>query len=160
MIFDFSDTDKKFMQKAIELAKKGASKGDIPVGAVVVKDDEIIGKGYNMKFLTGDPTDHAEMIALKEASNSIGDWRLTECTLYSTAEPCIMCSGAILHYRIKRVIFGVTEPKFGGVITKVKLFDIDSLNHKVDYQYGLFQEEVSLMMKEFFRELRAKNKEK
>jgi tRNA(adenine34) deaminase len=152
--FNFSQKDIFFMRKAIELAQLSAEKGDIPVGAIVVKDDKIIGEGHNTKFLTGEPLNHAEIIALKNARKSIGDWRLNEAVLYSTAEPCIMCAGAILHYRISKIIFGVREPKFGGIISKANLFDIDSLNHKVEYKYGLFEEEISKIMKEFFKNLR------
>jgi tRNA(adenine34) deaminase len=153
--FIFSKEDKKFMEKAIELAKEGEKKGDIPIGAIVVNNEkEIIGKGFNQKHLTKDALMHAEIVALKEASSNIGDWRLNHCTMYVTAEPCIMCAGAILHFRLKEVVFGVKEPKFGGVITKASIFDINSLNHKVSYRYGLMEEEIIELMKNFFKKLR------
>jgi len=145
------------MEIALEFAEKAFELGDVPVGAIVVKDEKIIGNGFNLKEKTKDPTMHAEIVAMREAAYSIGDWRLNDCTLYSTLEPCIMCAGAILHFRIKRVVFGVTEPKFGGVITKANLFDIDTLNHKVDYAYGIFEDEIKTLMKNFFRKLRFDN---
>ncbi len=158
--FTFTDVDMNFMKLAVKVAKEGGEKGDIPVGAIIVSENnEIIAKGYNCKHLTKDATMHAEIVALKKATKKIGDWRLNSCTMYVTAEPCIMCAGAILHFRIKEVIFGVIEPKFGGVITKAQLFDIDTLNHKVLYRYGLMEEEISDMMKRFFQKLRN-NKEK
>ena len=147
--------DKFYMRKAIDLAVLASKKGDVPVGAVVVNGNKVIAEGYNFKENSKDPTMHAELIALKNASEVLGDWRLNECTLYSTLEPCIMCAGAIIHYRIKRVVFGVVEPKFGGVVTKAKIFDIDSLNHRVDYSYGVFEEEISCMMKNFFKKVRS-----
>ena len=158
--FIFTDVEINFMKLAVNVAKEGGAKGDIPVGAVIVDgNNEIIGSGYNCKYLTKDATMHAEIVALKNAAKKIGDWRLNDCTMYVTAEPCIMCAGAILHFRIKEVIFGVPEPKFGGVITKAKLFDIETLNHKVLYRYGLMEEEIADMMKKFFQKLRS-NKEK
>lgn len=159
MTAEFDINDQQFMKEAILQAEQGAAAGDIPVGAIVVKDGEVIGKGYNRKFITGDPTDHAEMIAMKDAADHIGDWRLNGCTLYSTAEPCIMCSGAILHYRIDRVVFGVLEPKFGGVISHATLFDIPELNHRLTYTHGLFKEEIVTMMKTFFKQLREKKQQ-
>ena len=157
--FTFTDVEINFMKLAVKVAKEGGEKGDIPVGAIVVNENnEIISEGYNCKHLTKDATMHAEIVALKRASKQIGDWRLNGCTMFVTAEPCIMCAGAILHFRIKEVIFGVIEPKFGGVITKAKLFDIDTLNHKVLYRYGLMEEEISGMMKRFFQKLRNKEK--
>lgn len=149
--------DKFYMQKAIDLALLASEKGDVPVGAIVVKDDIVIAEGHNYKENSKDPTMHAELIALKNAAEKLGDWRLNGCTLYSTLEPCIMCAGAVIHYRIERVVFGVTEPKFGGVVTKATIFDIDSLNHKVEYSYGVFEEEIGLMMKSFFKKIRRVN---
>ncbi|MBZ4672592.1 MAG: CMP/dCMP deaminase zinc-binding protein [Deferribacteraceae bacterium] len=145
------------MQIALNYAKKAFDNGDVPVGAIVVKDDKIIGNGFNIKEKTKDPTQHAEIVAMREAANVIGDWRLNDCTLYSTLEPCIMCAGAILHFRINRVVFGVAEPKFGGVITKANLFDINTLNHKVDYAYGIYEEEIKSIMRLFFKIRRSMN---
>ncbi len=156
--YTFNKMEIELMKTAVSMAKTGGIEGDIPVGAVVVnKDYEIIGTGFNKKHLTKDATMHAEIIALKKAAKNMGDWRLNECSIFVTAEPCIMCAGAILHFRIKEVIFGVAEPKFGGVITKANLFDIKDLNHKVTYKYGLMTDEISQMMKDFFRKIRTKN---
>ncbi|MEF3255427.1 MAG: nucleoside deaminase [Deferribacterales bacterium] len=130
--------------------------GDIPIGAVLVKDNNIIGRGYNRKYISKNPLDHAEILALKRGSKKIGDWRLNGTTLYSTMEPCIMCAGAILHYRVSRVVFGCLEPKFGGVISNDRIFDIDTLNHKVEYSYGILEDEIKFLMKSYFREIRAK----
>lgn len=146
--------DRFYMEKALELATLASQMGDVPVGSIIVKDSTIIAEGYNLKENSKDPTMHAELIALKNAVVKTGDWRLNECTLYSTLEPCIMCAGAIVHYRIKRVVFGVSEPKFGGVITKANIFDIETLNHSVEYSYGIFEDEISSLMKSFFRKIR------
>jgi len=146
--------DKRFMDEAVKLAFKAFQTGDVPVGAVVVKDDEIIGRGFNKKELTKDASAHAEMLALQEAAKYLGDWRLNLCTLYSTTEPCIMCAGAILHFRISEVVFGVREPKFGGVLSNASLFDLDTLNHRVKYRYGLESEVITKLMKDFFRKIR------
>jgi len=151
---NFDLNDKKFMEEAVKLAFKAFRSGDVPVGAVVVKEGEIIGRGFNKKELTSDASAHAEMLALQEAAKYLGDWRLNSCVLYSTTEPCIMCAGAILHFRISEVVFGVSEPKFGGVLSKVNLFDLDTLNHSVKYRYGLESEIITKLMKDFFRKIR------
>ncbi|UOD35915.1 nucleoside deaminase [Deferribacteraceae bacterium V6Fe1] len=145
------------MQIALNYAKRAFENGDVPVGAIVVKSGKIIGNGFNIKEKTKDPTMHAEIVAMREAANCVGDWRLNDCTLYSTLEPCIMCAGAILHFRINRVVFGVQEPKFGGVITKANLFDINTLNHKIDYAYGIYEEEIKSIMRLFFKQRRSIN---
>lgn len=145
------------MQIALDYAKKAFDNKDVPVGAIVVKNGKVIGNGFNLKEKTKDPTMHAEIVAMREAAVRVGDWRLNDCTLYSTLEPCIMCAGAILHFRIKRVVFGVPEPKFGGVITKANLFDIDTLNHQVDYAYGIYEEDIKSIMQLFFKLRRTGN---
>lgn len=154
--FDFSDDDIKFMRLAIDEAKNAYSDGEVPIGAVVVKDGVVIGRGRNAKANVKKATSHAEIIAIEDASKNIGDWRLDDCSLYVTVEPCLMCAGTIIHARLKKVIFGVPEPKFGGVISLANTFDISGLNHKVDYKHGLFQEEIKDMLKGFFKELRQK----
>lgn len=151
---EFDVNDKKFMDEAVKLAFEAFQSGDVPVGAVVVKDGEIIGRGFNKKELTKDASAHAEMLALQEAAKYVGDWRLNSCVLYSTTEPCIMCAGAVLHFRINEVVFGVREPKFGGVLSNVNLFDLDTLNHRVKYRYGLESELITKLMKDFFRKIR------
>lgn len=150
----FTADDDRFMSECINLAKEAFHNGDVPVGSVVVMNDSIIGKGFNRKESEKDATCHAEILALKSAALNTGDWRLNGCKLYSTAEPCIMCTGAIIHFRIQEVIFGVKEPKFGGVTSVAKLLDIDNLNHSVSYKFGLKSEEISNLMKSFFANIR------
>jgi len=150
------DIDLLFMKKTIQVAKRALKYDDVPIGAIVVMDGKIIASGYNRKKTTKNPLDHAEIIAMKKAARKIGDWRLNNCVLYSTLEPCIMCAGAILHYRIKRVVFGILEPKFGGVVSNDRIFDIKTLNHRVEYEFGFFEEEIKGMMRDFFKKVRGK----
>lgn len=148
------DNHLKYMQLAYAEAQKALDIMEVPVGAVIVKDDKIIGAGYNKKETNKNPLSHAEIEAIYEACRNTGDWRLNGASIYVTAEPCIMCAGAILHARIDKVYYGVNEPKFGGVSSVVNIFDINKLNHKVEYFSGIMSEEISQMMKEFFSKLR------
>lgn len=148
------DNHLKYMQLAFLEAQKALNIMEIPVGAVIVKDDNVIGAGYNKKETNKNPLSHAEIEAIYEACKNTGDWRLNGAVMYVTAEPCIMCSGAILHARIDKVYFGVNEPKFGGVSSVAHIFDINKLNHKVEYSSGIMSEEICQMMKEFFVKLR------
>lgn len=152
--FQFNDDDIKFMSLAIEQALEARSEGEVPIGAVVVKDGVVIGRGRNAKAVAKTATSHAEIIAIEDASKNTGDWRLDECSLYVTVEPCLMCAGTIIHSRIRNVVFGVPEPKFGGVISLANTFDIHGLNHKVNYKHGIFEDEIREMLKSFFRDLR------
>lgn len=145
-----------FMQQAIIEAKKAYEIMEVPVGAVIVKDGQIIGKGYNKKETKKNPVSHAEIEAIQQACLNNHDWRLNGSILYVTAEPCIMCAGAIMHARIDKVIFGVKEPKFGGIISKDNIFDKSDLNHSVTYEYGILEDEISNLMKLFFQKLRQK----
>jgi len=154
-MMNFSENDYIFMQEAIKEAEKAAENNEVPIGAVVVCGEEIIGRGANSKNSGKSALKHAEIIAIEDASSKIGDWRLDECSLYVTLEPCLMCAGAIIHARVRNVIFGTTEPKFGGVVTLARTFDIDGLNHKVNYKGGLYAEEISAMMKSFFKSIRS-----
>ena len=146
------------MKEALKEAYIAYSKGEVPVGAVVVKDQEIIGRGHNLRETLKDPTAHAEMLAIYEASKVIGDWRLEGATLYVTLEPCIMCAGAILMSRIERLVFGLREPKMGAVVSKLSVFDIDDLTHRVSYTEGILKEESEWLLKKFFKRLRDKEK--
>lgn len=148
------DKHLKYMQLAYAEAQKALDIMEVPVGAVIVKDDKIIGAGYNKKETNKNPLSHAEIEAIYEACRNTGDWRLNGASMYVTVEPCIMCAGAILHARIDKVYYGVNEPKFGGVSSVVNIFDINKLNHKVEYFSGIMSEEISQMMKEFFSKLR------
>lgn len=156
---EFTDTDAEFMRLAIDQAKIAEADGEVPIGAVIVSDGKVIGRGYNRKNSGRSALYHAEILAIEDASkNTIGDWRLDECSLYVTLEPCLMCAGAIIHARVRNVIFGAKEPKFGGVVSLAQTFDIDGLNHKINYKGGLFEEEIQNMMKEFFRKIRQSKK--
>ena len=127
---------------------------EVPVGAVIVKDDKVIGAGYNKKETNKSPISHAEIEAIQAACKNTNDWRLNGASLYVTAEPCIMCAGAILHARIDKVYFGVKEPKFGGVVSIANIFDINKMNHRVEYFSGLMSDEINQLMKSFFIKLR------
>ena len=154
---NFTEADEKYMLEAIKEAETAADAGEVPIGAVVVCEGEIIGRGSNRKNSGKSALKHAEIIAIEDASSKIGDWRLDECSLYVTLEPCLMCAGAIVHARVRNVIFGTTEPKFGGVVTLARTFDIEGLNHRVNYKGGLFADEIAAMMKSFFKKIRTKS---
>ncbi|BAT71957.1 cytosine deaminase [Thermosulfidibacter takaii ABI70S6] len=144
-----------YMQIALKEAKKALEKEEVPIGAVIVDPEgNIIGRGHNLKETTKDPTAHAEIIAIREASQKIGDWRLEGCTLFSTIEPCIMCCGAIIQARISKVYYGAPDPKFGAVESLYRIFDDERLNHRVQYQGGILQEECAQLLKDFFKALR------
>lgn len=137
------------MKQALALAAYGADLGEVPVGAVVVKGGEIIGRGYNRRQTNKDITGHAEIMALTEAAKTLGDWRLDGCDLYVSLEPCAMCAGAIMQSRIRRVYFGAFDPGQGAVCSKVRLFDI-TLAHRPDYEGGVLAEEATELLKKFF----------
>ncbi|MDY5050991.1 MAG: nucleoside deaminase [Candidatus Mucispirillum faecigallinarum] len=148
------DNHLKYMQLAYYQAQKAFDIMEVPVGAVIVKDDKVIGAGYNKKETSKSPVSHAEIEAIYEACKNTNDWRLNGASLYVTAEPCIMCAGAILHARIDKVYFGVKEPKFGGVVSIANIFDINKMNHRVEYFSGLMSDEINQLMKSFFIKLR------
>ncbi|MFT6222108.1 MAG: tRNA(adenine34) deaminase [Candidatus Endobugula sp.] len=144
-----------WMQKALLLAQQAADINEIPVGAVVVKDNEIIGAGFNQPISLCDPTAHAEIQALRNAANHIGNYRLNGAVLYVTLEPCGMCAGAIVHSRIARLVYGATEPKAGVIVSQTQLLDKTYLNHKVLYQGGVCANECSAIISNFFSRRRA-----
>lgn len=146
--------DELFMRRAITLAQKAALLGEVPVGAVVVQNGEVIGEGYNQPISGCDPTAHAEIIALRDAARKIGNYRLPNSTLYVTIEPCTMCAGALVHARVARVVYGTTEPKSGVAKSNLALFDAPHFNHRVCCEGGVLQEECSMMMSDFFRSRR------
>lgn len=148
------DNHLKYMQLAYYQAQKAFDIMEVPVGAVIVKDDKVIGAGYNKKETYKSPISHAEIEAIQVACKNTNDWRLNGASLYVTAEPCIMCAGAILHARIDKVYFGVKEPKFGGVVSIANIFDINKMNHRVEYFSGLMSDEINQLMKSFFIKLR------
>lgn len=148
----------QFMQAAIEEAKKAAALGEVPIGAVIVRDGEIVGRGYNLRETQKDPTLHAEMIAIRQASERLGGWRLIGCTLYVTLEPCPMCAGAIVQSRVEQVVFGAHDPKAGCAGTLMDLLNEPRFNHQVPIVAGVLGEECAFLLKDFFRSLRKKTK--
>ena len=143
------------MKEALVQAKKALKKGEVPIGAVVVLGDEIIGRGYNQPITMKDPTAHAEIIALKEASNRLENYRLNEAIIYTTLEPCLMCVGALVHARIKKVIFAAHDTKSGVVVNNGGLIQSEFLNHKVSFEGGVLEKEASKLLKDFFLEKRS-----
>lgn len=144
------------MKQALVEAQKAFDIGEIPIGAVVVKDNEIIARGYNLREASKDPTAHAEIIAIREASQVLGGWRLTGCDLYVTIEPCAMCAGAIVLARIDRLIIGSMDPKGGAAGSIFNIVDHEKLNHRTEVLYNVLEDDCSNIMKNFFRKLRSK----
>lgn len=154
----FMEQDEKYMKEAIRQAKKAYALDEAPIGCVIVYQDKIIGRGYNRRTVDKNTLAHAELIAIKKASKKMNDWRLEECTLYVTLEPCQMCSGAIVQARIPRVVVGCMNPKAGCAGSILNLLDMKEFNHQADLTTGVLGEECSEMMKRFFKELREKQK--
>ena len=150
--------DEKYMKEAIRQAKKAYKMEEGPIGCVIVYDGKIIGRGYNRRTTDKNPLAHAELLAIKKASKKMGDWRLEDCTLYVTLEPCQMCSGAIVQARVKRVVIGCMNPKAGCAGSILNLLQVERFNHQVEIEKGVLEEECSQMMKTFFKELREKRK--
>ena len=146
------------MRLALQLAEEAAQRGEVPVGAVVVRDDQVIGAGRNVREHTQDPTGHAEILALREASAHLGSWRLEGCTLYVTLEPCPMCAGALVNSRIDTVVYGCGDPKAGFVGTLADLSAFPGLNHSYQVVPGVLAEDCADRLTSFFRALRAKKK--
>ena len=149
------DADIKYMREALKEAKKAYKINEIPVGCVIVLNDKIIARGYNKRESNNQATDHAEIIAIRKASKNLNSWRLDECKMYITLEPCVMCSGAIIQSRIKDVIYGAKDYRFGCHDSIIKLFDVD-FNHKVNIKGSILEEECSKLISNFFKELREK----
>ena len=148
--------DKTFMAEALKQAKVALRKDEVPVGAVIVRPDgQIVGRAYNQVEMLKDATAHAEMIALTQAQEAVGDWRLTDCTLYVTKEPCPMCAGAIVHTRLRRVVFGVGDPKAGAMGGAFNLLDLKGLNHTCLVSSGLYAEDSLKMLQDFFKSRRS-----
>jgi tRNA(adenine34) deaminase len=139
------------MRYAIRLAQRAEQQGEVPIGAVIVKDDQCIAEGWNMPIATHDPTAHAEIIAVRRAGIALENYRLCDATLYVTLEPCVMCMGAISHARIKRLVFGAFDPKRGAVCNALSLSDAGFLNHRVNWAGGVLEEECGELLKDFFR---------
>lgn len=152
------NTDTDFMQLAIALAKQAAEQGEVPVGAVVVRDGNIIGRGYNKPIANQDPTAHAEIQALRDAAEYLGNYRLVDCSLYVTLEPCVMCTGAIQHARISRLIYGASDPKTGACGSVVNLMEEEKLNHHCEVMSGVMKDACGSLLTDFFRARREKQK--
>ncbi len=148
-------TDDKFMREALRLAADAAELGEVPVGAVVVKDNEVIGRGFNQPIGNHDPTSHAEIMALRDAAKKLGNYRLTDCTLYVTLEPCAMCVGALLHARVARVVWGAAEPKGGACGSVVNLPAEPKLNHHAEFVGGVLADQSRAILQSFFRQRRT-----
>jgi tRNA(adenine34) deaminase len=146
----FDPTDIHFMTRAIERAREAERAGEVPVGAVVVKDSVIVGEGWNRPIGTNDPTAHAEIVALRAAAQTLGTYRLLDTTLYVTLEPCPMCAGAMVHARVKRLVFAATDPRAGAAGSVFNIVQHEALNHRVVCESGVLQEECSRMLREFF----------
>ncbi|MBX8545843.1 tRNA adenosine(34) deaminase TadA [Pseudomonas cichorii] len=150
--------DQEFMREALALAAQGALLGEVPVGAVLVQDGQIIGRGYNCPISGSDPSAHAEMVAIRDAAKAVNNYRLPGSTLYVTLEPCSMCAGLIVHSRVARVVYGALEPKAGIVQSQGQFFTQGFLNHRVLFEGGVLGEECGTMLSEFFRMRRAASK--
>jgi tRNA(adenine34) deaminase len=142
--------DRAAMLQALDEARRAEAHGDVPVGAVVVRDGHVIAARHNERELTGDPTAHAEVLALRDAAVAVGHWRLDDCDLYVTLEPCPMCAGAIVNSRIRRVVFGATDPKAGAVRSLYQVADDPRLNHRATIEGGVLADESAALLKAFF----------
>ena len=152
--------DEKYMKEAIRQARKAYAIGEVPIGCVIVYKDKIIGRGYNRRMADKNTLSHAELIAIRKASRKMDDWRLEECTMYVTLEPCQMCSGAIVQSRMSRVVVGCMNPKAGGAGSILNLLQMKEFNHQAELTTGVLEEECSQMMKDFFKELRSRRTKK
>lgn len=151
---DLDVSDKKWMSRCLELAQQASDLGEVPVGAVIVQDDEIIGEGFNQPISTSDSTAHAEIQALRSACQNQNNYRLPNATMYVSVEPCTMCAGALVHSRVKRLVFGALEPRAGAVVSQSQILDAPYLNHHVAHNGNCLAEESSALMKAFFKERR------
>jgi tRNA(adenine34) deaminase len=155
---DTFEQDQAWMRAALDQAEAARALGEVPIGAVVVLDGEIIGRGYNLRETSNDPTTHAEMVAIRQAAEHIGHWRLLDTTLYVTLEPCVMCMGAIILARIPRLVYACRDPRAGAVGSIYDFAQDERFNHKVEVTEGVLGEECSQMLSGFFKELRAGKK--
>ncbi|MDF2842145.1 MAG: hypothetical protein K0R00_571 [Herbinix sp.] len=150
--------NEKYMREALKEAKKATRLGEVPIGCVIVYEDKIIGRGYNKRNTKKTTLAHAELIAIEKASKALGDWRLEECTMYITLEPCQMCSGAIVQARVKKVVIGTMNPKAGCAGSILNILQMKEFNHQVEMEIGILEEECTMVLQSFFKELRVRNK--
>jgi len=146
--------DRQFMQQALEQAKLAALAGEVPVGAVLVRDGEVLSQAFNRPISNHDPSAHAEMLALRAAAHQDGNYRLPGTTLYVTLEPCVMCAGALMHARVERVVYGAPDPKTGSAGSALDVFSVKQINHQTRIEGGLMGEECGQVLKDFFKERR------
>ena len=151
--------DEKYMREALKQAHKAAAIGEVPIGCVIEYQGKIIGRGYNRRKIDRNTLSHAELNAIRKASKKMGDWRLEECTMYVTLEPCQMCSGAIVQARIPRLVIGCMNPKAGCAGSILNLLQVPEFNHQVDITYGVLEEECSSILTDFFKDLRLRLKQ-
>ena len=149
----------RFMRIALGQARQAAEEGEVPVGAVIVQDGHLVAKARNQVELLKDPTAHAEILAITQATSAIGDWRLTGCTLYVTKEPCVMCAGAIVLARLPLVVWGMTDPLRGGAVSLFQVFRQADLNHRCDHVAGILEADCREIMQSFFRARRSRNRD-
>ena len=154
---DYTIKDNKwYMERAYKEAIKAYKKNEVPIGAVIVKDDKIIARGHNERELKQDATLHAEITAIRKACRKLGSWRLNDCDMYVTLEPCTMCAGALIQSRIRTLYIGALDPRAGAAGSVIDVFNVREFNHKVEVVYGIMEEECSILLKKFFRELRKR----
>ncbi|MCK8824514.1 tRNA adenosine(34) deaminase TadA [Fuchsiella alkaliacetigena] len=144
------------MKLALREAQKAYSKAEVPIGAVIVRDEKVIARAHNLKEKLQDPTAHAEILAIKEACSNLGSWRLTDSTLYVTIEPCPMCAGALVQARVEQLVFGAADPKAGAVGSLLNLVDFADFNHQLEFKSGVLEQECRQVIKSFFADLRDK----
>ena len=149
-----AELDRQFMQQALDQAKLAAAAGEVPVGAVLIRDGQVISTGFNQPISNSDPSAHAEMMALRAAAHNESNYRLPGTTLYVTLEPCIMCAGAMLHARVERVVFGATDPKTGAAGSVLNVFLEKQINHQTQVEGGIMGEECGKILRDFFKERR------
>lgn len=155
-----SEKDIGWMQRALQLADRAQQNNEVPIGALLVVDDELISEAHNSPIAMNDPTAHAEILALRKGGEKLGNYRLLNATLYVTLEPCLMCAGAMVHSRIKRLVFGAADLKAGGVISQANVLDLPFLNHRVTYEGGVLAESCAHQLIQFFKNKRQMKEEK
>jgi tRNA(adenine34) deaminase len=148
------DEDAAWMEEALEQARQAATAGEVPVGALVIKDGKVLGRGQNRNLRENDPTAHAEIIALRQAAAALGNHRLTGCAMFSTIEPCCMCAGALVHARIARLVYGATDPKAGAAGSVIEVINHSQLNHKMEVKAGVLAARCAEILQDFFRSRR------
>ncbi len=156
VLFTMNSVDQKFMAEALREARKAALLNEVPVGAVIVKNNKIIARGHNLREKTNDPTAHAEIVAIRKACKKLKSWRLEGCTIYVTVEPCAMCAGTLLWTRIDRIVFGANDPKGGAIGSSFELFRVKGINHHPEITRGVLDMRCALLIREFFKKKREK----